>query len=102
MVAEQRRLFKLEVVGRADHFLLDLLDGLAHIEVHAGRSTQATLLGRDDDTYESLYLSPALAKAIALGKKKPHTSLATSKLTIRFPLKSEVKEVVRLRRRSSN
>ena len=35
--------------------------GLVHIEVHAGRSTQATLLGRDHDTYESLYLSPALA-----------------------------------------
>jgi hypothetical protein len=37
---------------------------LLHIEVHAGRSTQATLLGRDCDTYESLYLSPALAEAM--------------------------------------
>ena len=44
---------------------------LLHIEVHAGRSTQATLLGRDSDTYESLYLSPALAKTISLRKKKP-------------------------------
>ena len=43
---------------------------LVHIEVHAGRSTQATLLGRDHDTYESLYLSPALAKAISFEKKK--------------------------------
>ena len=43
---------------------------LAHIEVHAGRSTQATLLGRDHDTYESLYLSPALASAISLGKRE--------------------------------
>lgn len=34
---------------------------LTHIELHAGRSSQATLLGRDDSTYESLYLSPALA-----------------------------------------
>jgi len=33
---------------------------LAHIEVDAGRSTQATLLGRAARTYESLYLSPAL------------------------------------------
>lgn len=41
---------------------------LTHIEVHAGRSTQATLLGRDHDTYESLYLSPALASAVSLGK----------------------------------
>ncbi len=34
--------------------------GLKRIEVNAGRSTQATLLGRDAITYESLYLSPAL------------------------------------------
>lgn len=34
---------------------------LVHIELHAGRSSQATLLGRDSETYESLYLSPALA-----------------------------------------
>lgn len=33
---------------------------LVHLEVCAGRSTQATLLGRNDTTYESLYLSPAL------------------------------------------
>lgn len=32
--------------------------GLTHVEIPAGRSTQATLLGRDDSTYESLYLSP--------------------------------------------
>ena len=36
---------------------------LIHLEVCAGRSTQATLLGRSDTTYESLYLSPALASA---------------------------------------
>lgn len=35
--------------------------GLRHIEVLAGRSTQATLLGRDDNTFESLYLSPAIS-----------------------------------------
>jgi DNA adenine methylase len=43
---------------------------LVHIEVHAGRSTQATLLGRDHDTFESLYLSPALTSTISLGKRK--------------------------------
>ena len=37
---------------------------LIHLELPAGRSTQATLLGRDDATYESLYLSPALAGEI--------------------------------------
>jgi len=31
--------------------------GLTHVELQAGRSTQATLLGRDDSTFESLYLS---------------------------------------------
>ena len=36
--------------------------GLTHLEIQAGRSTQATLLGRDDVTYESLYLSPRLAE----------------------------------------
>lgn len=34
--------------------------GLVHIELPAGRSTQATLLGRDDHTFESLYLSPEI------------------------------------------
>lgn len=37
---------------------------LIHLELYAGRSTQATLLGRADITYESLYLSPALAAEI--------------------------------------
>lgn len=40
---------------------------LTHIEIDAGRSTQATLLGRDDATYESLYLSPSLSEEL----KKP-------------------------------
>lgn len=34
---------------------------LKKVELHAGRSSQAILLGRDDVTIESLYLSPALA-----------------------------------------
>jgi DNA adenine methylase len=33
---------------------------LHRIEINAGRSTQATLLGKNTITYESLYLSPAL------------------------------------------
>ena len=40
--------------------LPDALD-LTQIELQAGRSSQATLLGRRDTTVESLYLSPALA-----------------------------------------
>ena len=42
--------------------------GLTHLEIQAGRSTQATLLGRNDITYESLYLSPELAK-LGMGRK---------------------------------
>ncbi len=38
--------------------------GLTHLEIHAGRSTQATLLGRNVITYESLYLSPALTDSL--------------------------------------
>lgn len=34
--------------------------GLMHVEIPAGRSTQATLLGRDESTFESLYLSPEI------------------------------------------
>ena len=37
--------------------------GLVRLEIKAGRSSQATLLGRRDITYESLYLSPALVEA---------------------------------------
>ena len=33
---------------------------LTRVELEAGRSSQATLLGRDEVTYESLYLSPTL------------------------------------------
>lgn len=37
--------------------------GLTRLEICAGRSSQATLLGRTDETFESLYLSAALAHA---------------------------------------
>lgn len=33
---------------------------LDRVELNAGRSSQSTLLGRKDNTYESLYISPAL------------------------------------------
>jgi DNA adenine methylase len=37
---------------------------LEHVELDAGRSSQATLLGRNERTYESLYLSPALVRRL--------------------------------------
>lgn len=48
--------------------------GLTRIELRAGRSTQATLLGRSDITYESLYLSPNLLPAEILDRE-PQMSL---------------------------
>lgn len=42
---------------------------LKRVEVHAGRSSQATLLGREHQTYESLYLSAALVEAISCAKR---------------------------------
>ena len=37
---------------------------LTHIEIDAGRSSQATLLGLKINTYESLYISPALGSRL--------------------------------------
>ncbi len=37
---------------------------LKHLHIHAGRSSQATLLGNKDETVESLYLSPALLERL--------------------------------------
>lgn len=50
--------------------LPDRLD-LHLIELEAGRSSQATLLGRAEETVESLYLSPALAEALRLRRSYP-------------------------------
>ena len=57
--------------------------GLLHTEVAAGRSTQATLLGRSHDTYESLYLSPMLLERN--GGKVPGDASCKSKETWLFP-----------------
>ena len=48
--------------------------------LHAGRSTQSTLLGRNDITYEALYLSPALITKLNLHSAqvdKPSTEQAS-------------------------
>jgi DNA adenine methylase len=60
--------------------VLPLNLNLIRVEVKAGRSSQATLLGRSAIVYESLYLSPALVKRIeshALARTANH-SLATT------------------------
>jgi DNA adenine methylase len=43
---------------------------LCHVEIEVGRSSQATLLGRNHVTYESLYLSPALIRRVGGISKK--------------------------------
>ena len=54
---------------------------LTLIELEAGRSTQATLLGRNDETVESLYLSPALAAEIG---SVPKTARRKSEQSVLF------------------
>jgi DNA adenine methylase len=60
--------FILSFDGRTEnktygHPLPDELN-LKRIEINAGRSTQATLLNREEYTYEAIYLSPGLLKKI--------------------------------------
>jgi DNA adenine methylase len=65
--------------------------GLFRIELDAGRSTQATFLGKDVTTYESLYLSPALAERTGkidtsqLTRRARQTTLFDDSLVIEWP-----------------
>ena len=45
---------------------------LTHLELDAGRSSQATLLGRADATFDSLYLSPSLSGELVTSKMIYH------------------------------
>ena len=53
--------------------------GLTQILLHAGRSSQATLLGRHEETIESLYLTPGLA-----GPDGNATPTATTQIDLAF------------------
>jgi DNA adenine methylase len=55
--------------------------GLTHIEIDAGRSSQATLLGRNHNTVESIYLSPALVERIGMPSKK-HLTIAPKQFSL--------------------
>lgn len=63
------------------------LPGFLHlkkVELNAGRSSQATLLGRDDITIESLYISPALiskTKIVFSKKENPQFELLGADFT---------------------
>ncbi|MEA3399946.1 MAG: Dam family site-specific DNA-(adenine-N6)-methyltransferase [Armatimonadota bacterium] len=56
--------------------------GLLHIQIDAGRSSQATLLGRDANTVESLYLSPALVARIHSDLEKRHQTASPEQLRL--------------------
>lgn len=45
--------------------------GMKKIEINAGRSSQATLLGRDDVTFESIYLSRSLLQKLETSSVAP-------------------------------
>ncbi len=56
---------------------------LHRIAVHVGRSSQATLNGREDETVESLYLSPALVDRLEADKAslQSEASVATPRVS---------------------
>ncbi len=51
---------------------------LTCVEINAGRSSQATLLGRKEITIESLYISPALTKRLSQTQPKKARQLTVS------------------------
>jgi DNA adenine methylase len=55
---------------------------LKHLHIHAGRSSQATLLGNNHETIESLYLSPSLVRRLEIDKPsiKQRRSLEQQKI----------------------
>ncbi len=69
--------------GRAHGVALPAGLGLTRVELDAGRSSQATLLGRAERTVESLYLSPALLERLG-GRREVAGHLAGAALTARL------------------
>ncbi|MEI6707701.1 MAG: DNA adenine methylase [Methylococcales bacterium] len=51
---------------------------LTCVEINAGRSSQATLLGRKEITIESLYISPSLTKRLSQNQPKKARQLTVS------------------------
>lgn len=55
--------------------------GVYRLEIAVGRSSQATLLGKTDITYESLYLSLPLVERLGLKLQDLSAAIATPKMT---------------------
>lgn len=66
-------------------FMPEFLD-LHHLEIEAGRSTQSTLLGGDEITIESLYISQALINKLPFQVEETESSLSnyTNQLELVF------------------
>lgn len=59
---------------------------LVHVELEAGRSSQSTLLGKQEVTYESLYLSPALKARLKRGSEaRPMTPVQCYQYALLVP-----------------
>jgi len=53
--------------------------GVVRLEIKTGRSTQSTLLGGSDVTYESIYLSNALVERLSMSPEEIEARINTSK-----------------------
>jgi DNA adenine methylase len=84
-LVERRIPFLLSYDGRKGQKIygmeLPVEMGLYRIEIEAGRSTQSTLLGRDDITYESIYLSKELLARLDLSPDELISKLIPSRAT---------------------
>jgi DNA adenine methylase len=58
---------------------------LTLVEIEAGRSSQATLLGRQDVTFESLYLSEALSEEVGVLPRTHHRNSSTQMTLLESP-----------------
>lgn len=58
---------------------------LTLVEIEAGRSSQATLLGRDEITFESLYLSKPLAEEMGTLPRTHHRNLTSQMRLLESP-----------------
>ena len=72
--------------------------GLYKVEVKAGRSTQSTLLGRNDITYESLYLSKELIDHLDISPDELLSDSASGEATqLILPIINEIQTYEKLR-----
>ncbi|HFC12375.1 MAG TPA: DNA adenine methylase [Anaerolineae bacterium] len=75
--------------------------GLHKLEIQAGRSTQSTLLGGNDITVESLYLSPALNNVLKENHQSIHCVPTRYRHNLQAPLSGNPFAPLRLRGQSS-